>query len=382
MILANPPFFTERGGVKPHDRFSIESKRTEVLFLDYMITHLSADGRAGIIVPEGILFNDQEAHQKLRKELVESSLVAVISLPAGVFKPYSGKKTAIIIMDKSLAPSTEHISFFKVESDGYDLGANRRPIEKNDLPTVLSEVCNYLESLRGNQESDDLESTSRTMVEKQRISKNGNYSLNVDRYRENGRDNSQFPYVHLKEVAKIASGNSAPQGAEYFRDGRHPFVRTADVGQAHRSSSFAGTKDMVNDKAVREKRLRLFPAGTILFPKSGASTFLNHRVLMAEPGYVASHLAGITCDERKALSSYVYHLLCQVDARDITPDGDYPSLRLSDIGDIQIPLPSLEVQQKIVAEIEDCQSEIDEAYALIEEMNEKIQATVEQVLNA
>jgi type I restriction enzyme M protein len=134
VILANPPFMSPKGGIKPHKRFSIQAKRSEVLFVDYMAEHLTPTGRAGIIVPEGIIFQSQTAYRDLRKMLVENSLVAVVSLPAGCFNPYSGVKTSILILDKSLARQSNTIAFFKVENDGFGLGAQRRAIEKNDLP--------------------------------------------------------------------------------------------------------------------------------------------------------------------------------------------------------------------------------------------------------
>lgn len=126
VILANPPFMSPKGGIKPHKRFSVQSKRSEVLFVDYMAEHLTPNGRAGIIVPEGIIFQSQNAYKQLRKMLVEQYLVAVISMPAGVFQTYSGVKTSILIIDKSLAKKSNTIAFFKVENDGFGLGAQRR----------------------------------------------------------------------------------------------------------------------------------------------------------------------------------------------------------------------------------------------------------------
>ncbi|MGH8399806.1 MAG: N-6 DNA methylase, partial [Gammaproteobacteria bacterium] len=96
VILANPPFMSPKGGIKPHNRFGVQSKRSEVLFVDYMAEHLTPNGRAGIIVPEGIIFQSQTAYKQLRTLLVEGYLVAVVSLPAGVFNPYSGVKTSIL----------------------------------------------------------------------------------------------------------------------------------------------------------------------------------------------------------------------------------------------------------------------------------------------
>ena len=139
VILANPPFMSPKGGIKPHNRFSVQSKRSEVLFVDYMAEHLTPNGRAGIIVPEGIIFQAAGAYKQLRKYLVENNyLVAVVSLPAGVFNPYSGVKTSILILDKSLARKTDQVLFVKVEADGFDLGAQRRPVDRNDLPDALN----------------------------------------------------------------------------------------------------------------------------------------------------------------------------------------------------------------------------------------------------
>ena len=116
-----------------------------------MAEHLTPTGRAGIIVPEGIIFQSQTAYTQLRKLLVENSLVAVVSLPAGCFNPYSGVKTSILILDKSLARQSDTIAFFKVENDGFGLGAQRRAIEKNDLPQVHAELAAYLRALRSRQ---------------------------------------------------------------------------------------------------------------------------------------------------------------------------------------------------------------------------------------
>ena len=99
VILANPPFMSPKGGIRPHNRFSLQSKRSEVLFVDYIAEHLTPTGRAGIIVPEGVIFQSGTAYRQLRKMLVEDYLVVVISLPAGVFNPYSGVKTSILILD-------------------------------------------------------------------------------------------------------------------------------------------------------------------------------------------------------------------------------------------------------------------------------------------
>jgi len=116
VILANPPFMSPKGGIKPHKRFSVQAKRSEVLFVDYIAEHLNPNGRGGV-VPEGIIFKSETAYKKLRKMLVESSLYAVVSLPAGVFNPYAGVKTSILFLNKNLSKKTDKILFVKVNHE-------------------------------------------------------------------------------------------------------------------------------------------------------------------------------------------------------------------------------------------------------------------------
>jgi len=105
-----------------------------VLFTDYIAEHLTPDGRGGVIVPNGIVATAQNAYVTLRKFLIEDSLVAVVSLPAGVFRPYSGVKTSILVLDKKLARKIDNVLFLKINADGFDLGDQRRPTIENDLP--------------------------------------------------------------------------------------------------------------------------------------------------------------------------------------------------------------------------------------------------------
>lgn len=114
VIMANPPFMTPKGGIKPHKRFSVQANRSEVLFVDYIAEHLHPNGRAGIIVPEGIIFKSDNASKALRKMLIENFLWAVVSLPAGVFKPYSGVKTSILLLDKNLTKRIKNMGIVSI----------------------------------------------------------------------------------------------------------------------------------------------------------------------------------------------------------------------------------------------------------------------------
>jgi type I restriction enzyme M protein len=110
----------------------------------------------------------------------------VVSLPAGCFNPYSGVKTSILILDKSLAKAADTIAFFKVENDGFGLGAQRRAIEKNDLPQVQAELAAYLQALRTNASTESILALTSTgqIVPKEKLAANGDYNLSGERYRD------------------------------------------------------------------------------------------------------------------------------------------------------------------------------------------------------
>src|SRR3989344_247203 len=197
VMLANPPFMSPTGGIRPHKRFSVQANRSEVLFVDYILEHLRPNGRAGIIVPEGIIFQSGNAYKQLRKLLVEDGLLAVVSLPAGVFNPYAGVKTSILLFDNGLAKKTKELLFIKIENDGYGLGAQRREIDKNDLPTALVIIKEYKKAVEADQDytmipqmsfllDDEQKEANRiaTIVTKEKIAESGDYNLSGDRYKE------------------------------------------------------------------------------------------------------------------------------------------------------------------------------------------------------
>ena len=139
VILANPPF----SGRLDKDRIIDDVKvgrtaQTELLFLQYMLNHLKEGGRCGVVVPEGVLFNPSGAHRELRRRLIENNTVeAVLSLPGGVFNPYAGVKTSVLIFRKG--GTTKRVMFLHADNDGFKLDANHdTPIEADDLPDLIT----------------------------------------------------------------------------------------------------------------------------------------------------------------------------------------------------------------------------------------------------
>ncbi|NJD51903.1 MAG: hypothetical protein FIB07_03455 [Candidatus Methanoperedens sp.] len=160
-----------------------------------------------------------------------------------------------------------------------------------------------------------------------------------------------WEWKRLGEVATVGAGNSAPQGDHYFNDGKYPFVRTQDVGREKAAIFLVKTKDEINDLAVKDFNLKLWPVKTLLIPKSGESTFLNHRALLGKPSYVSSHLATVVPSNR-LLPEYLFFWSLILDSKKLTHDINYPSLRLSELESARIPLPPLTTQRRIVSILE------------------------------
>ncbi|MGI5917123.1 MAG: N-6 DNA methylase, partial [Anaerolineae bacterium] len=374
VILANPPFMSPKGGIRPHNRFSIKSKRSEVLFVDYIAEHLTPAGRAGIIVPEGIIFQSQTAHKRLRQMLVEEYLVAVISLPAGVFNPYSGVKTSILILDRALARRADTIAFFKVENDGYDLGAQRRPIDRNDLPRVQAEVGEYLRRLRAGETLDDYAPTSGLVVEKQRIAANGEYNLSRERYHEGNIYNHVYPLVVIgnSKLFRVESGGTPRSDNEEYWDGGIPWITLVDLPSADFITEIHSTQRTISDRGLKESSAKLIPANSVIV--STRATIgrigINRIPLATNQGFKSIVIE----DPQQVLPEYVAFMLTKlVPTMNLwATGGTFKEISKSQFCKLQIPLPPIEVQREIVAEIEGYRRVIDGARAVLENYRPRI----------
>jgi type I restriction enzyme M protein len=342
VILANPPFMSPKGGIKPHNRFSVQSKRSEVLFVDYMAEHLKPGGRAGIIVPEGIIFQSQTAYTQLRKLLVEEYLVAVVSLPAGVFNPYSGVKTSILILDKSLARNTNTIAFFKVENDGFGLGAQRREIDKNNLPQARAEIGDYLHRLRTGESVADYQPTLGLVVPKEKIAANGDYNLSGERYREGGPQSTNYPWRKIESLVETITPPVKIQKTAFGETGQFPII---DQSQ----EDIAGWTDDESALIRPSKPLVIFGDHTC------AVKLIETPFAQGADGIKILRTVD-TLDPR-----FLYYLLR---IRPLESSGY--QRHFSKLKEHEIPLPPLEVQKEIVAEIEGCQKVIDGARAVLD----------------
>ena len=368
VILANPPFMSPKGGIKPHNRFSVQSKRSEVLFVDYIAEHLTPSGRAGIIVPEGIIFQSQTAYTQLRKMLVEEYLVAVVSLPAGVFNPYSGVKTSILLLDKALAKQADHIAFFKIENDGFSLGAQRRPIDKNDLPRVRAEIAEHMRHLRARDVVEDFKPKLGLVVSKERVAQNDDYNLSGERYRENEMRSHVFPLVPLAEVCTINPPKS--EALALPPETLVSFVPMSDLGENRITFAPRETKRVGELGAS----YTYFADGDVLIAKV-TPCFENGKAGIARDltngvGFGSSEFY-VLRPLNSVLPEFIYFCVTHDQFRkpaigQMTGTGGLQRVPRTYVDRFPIPLPPLEVQNEIVAEIEGYQKVIDGARAVID----------------
>lgn len=147
LVLANPPFTgsLDESDIDPHLTAIVKTKKTELLFMAKFIKMLEIGGRAAVIIPTGVLSTDSKAHTTLRQKLIEENqLEAVISMPSGVFKPYAGVATAVLVFTKG--GQTQKTWFYEMENDGFTLDDKRAPITENDIPDIIAKYENKEES--------------------------------------------------------------------------------------------------------------------------------------------------------------------------------------------------------------------------------------------
>lgn len=326
VILANPPFMSPKGGIKPHSKFSIPSSRSEVLFVDYIMNHLRPKGRAGIIVPEGIIFQSGTAYKQLRKNLVEDGLYAVVSLPSGVFAPYSGVKTSILLFNSELAKVSLEILFVKIENDGLSLGAQRREIQSNDLPQALV-VLNKWNT------GEKIENNLAVYVEKTKIAENGEYNLSVDRYRvATDYTNAKWPRVELRDIAEVRMGETLIKGNLTGKG--HP-IFSADTSEEPWNYTDKTKLSFGKNTIVIGARGTI---GSIKFPNIDDFTCTQTTI-------------AVSINE-KAVPKYVAHFLKKFDFSSIKEGVGIPMITVKNVSKIKVPLPPLEIQEQIVAELD------------------------------
>ncbi len=371
VILANPPFMSPKGGIRPHKRFSVQSNRSEVLFVDYIAEHLTSNGRAAVIVPEGIIFQSGKAYKRLRKMLVDDYLVGVISLPAGVFNPYSGVKTSILWLDKSLAKKTDKILFVKIENDGYDLGAQRSAIKLNDIPGALQELSNYRNCI-SDLCIDRLSSgVNFTIIEKATICKNDDYNLSGERYKVMGQASASiYTKVKLTDICDVRDGTH--DSPKYVDDG-FPLITSKNIKNGR--IYFEDINFISKEDYDAIKKRSNVDDGDILMPMIG--TIGNPVVVKKDRDFAIKNVALIKFYEESPINRFFLREMLASDHirnrfLNESSGSTQKFISLGFIRNIEIPLPPLPIQKEIVSEIDSYQKIIEGARQVVENYKPRI----------
>ncbi len=366
VILANPPFMTPKGGIRPHKKFGVQANKAEVLFTDYIAEHLNSNGRAGIVVPNGIVATSQTAYKQLRKMLVQDSLIAVISLPAGVFQPYSGVKTSVLILDKRLAKKSQHILFLKIENDGFDLGAQRREHDKNDLPLALRTLEAFKDCLSHEKAFEELPSLA-TLVEKEIVLGNRDVVLSAERYFETTKSQTEFELVKLgdEKYFKIESGGTpSSEIAEYWNGNIH-WATLKDLPATDFITTINDTERKITELGLAKSSAKMLPSNSILV--SSRATIgriaINKIPVSTNQGFKNI----VIQDYSKAIPEYIAFVLTEKveEMNEMSSGSTFKEISKTSFSEIEIPLPPIDIQQQIVAEIEGYQKIIDGAKQIV-----------------
>ena len=333
VILANPPFFSPKGGIMPHNRFGVKSTKAEILFIDYINEHLKPNGRAGIIVPEGVIFQSGNAYKQLRKKLIETSLIAVISLPSGVFKPYSGVKTSILILDKKLNKNLKDILFFELNNDGYTLGSQRKKILGSEFPIFLKVFKNFI--------NNDKDETNK--IQKKIILDNDDLNLSLSTYQTNENLVSNYQIKKLKDICHIKTGKKDVNSGD--PNGIYPFFTCASEHTFSNEFSFDTEALLVAGNG---------DVGKVKYYKGKFEAY--------QRTYVLDSFDNINV-------RYLFHILSKnlpIELNRLKQGNTMPYIKLGMLQNFEIPCPKLETQNQIVEELDGYQKIIDGCKQVIE----------------
>ncbi len=373
VILANPPFMSPKGGIRPHKRFSVQSNRSEVLFVDYIMEHLTPNGRAAVIVPEGIIFQSGKAFKELRKKLMEHCLVGVISLPAGVFNPYSGVKTSILWLDKSLAKKTDKVLFMKIENDGFDLGAQRRAIKGSDLPETIEILRNYSASIEEREEW-YINDNRATIVPKAIVASTGDYLLVKERYTKQEVFKSGFKMISLSDetLFTVESGGTPNTGVKEYWDGDINWITLVDLPPSNLITTISKSERTITQAGLSNSAAKIVPPNSVIVSSRATIGRVGTNTI---PLATNQGFKNIIIKDRTRLHYKFLALMMttQKDAMEkLASGGTFKEISKSSFVTLQIPLPPIHFQEEFVAELESYQKIIDGARQVVENYKPRI----------
>lgn len=353
VILANPPFMSPKGGIKPHNRFSVPSKRSEVLFVDYMAEHLTPGGRAGIIVPEGIVERGDAAYRKLRELLINQHLIGVISLPSGLFLPYTKVKTSVLVFDRTMARSGHPVLFSQVKHVGITLDSARIETVRNDLPVIVADY----QAMRNGTKISGLS----WYVERDKLLARDSTLAGLQ-FRPKAT-NGSVPRVRLGDLCEITKGGSS---STKTAPGPYPLV-------------VRGEERLTSDRFEFEGEAVCVPLLSLAHGRGQIK-----RVHYVSGRFAVANLLAVLqpIDPTKLNPKYLYLALdaAKDDLAQFMQGSVYVTLKISDLEDYEIALPEMSVQSSLANEYDILESLVAKNKELISQMEEGIRRRLGQLI--
>jgi type I restriction enzyme M protein len=362
VILTNFPF-SQKTDYSFQYGFSTEDANP--VFMKHVIDALVDGGIAGVIVPEGLLFDEDAEYVKIRKILLETcEIEAIIKLHEFVFKPYTGQPTSIIIFKKG--KQTSKIWFFDVQEDGFKKTGSklgRNPIKENDL-TLLRQVWQ------------DKEETSKSFSVDFKLIANQKYKLSMDKYRKLSSNVADFALLGGENgLCDIVIGGTPSRKDLSLFGGKNLWVKIKDMNQMY----IIGTKERITDKGVKESNVKLLPEGTLLF---SFKLTIGKVAIAGRELYTNEAIAGIIPkDKNKVLTKYLYYLLPHLDFSSyIQRATKGKTLNKEILKKIKIPLPSIEIQRELVKELDKQEAEKQKLLASVKNLSQLQKQVIKKLI--
>ena len=365
IVLANMPYSQKTKHGNLYDLPSTNGDSICVQHCMKAINSTSENGRMALVVPEGFLFRKDLT--KTREYLLENcQLQSIISLPQGVFLPYTGVKTDIIYATKvnqkiKASERRKDFWYFDVKSDGYTLDNHRR---KLDTPSDLSKYEEYRKF-----DKDQIENMLKVgfeIIPLDKVHKNSNIFVG-SRYREQKAIISNYEIVTIGDVATLVSGYGFPIALQ-GQVGTIPFYKVGDMNSVGNEIEMHDSRNYVSIEVAQEQKWITSPKGTVIFPKIGAAIATNKKRILSEPAMFDNNVMGIICSER-IMPRFMWYVLNSIDISNWATRANPPSISKDIVLEQRIPLPPLEAQQQIVSELDGYQQIIAGARVVVSNYN-------------
>lgn len=346
VIMANPPFMTPKGGINPHKRFAVQSSRAEVLFLDYIMEHLNINGRAGVVIPEGVLGNSNASYYKKLRAFMIDSVWAVVQLHSFTFAPYAEVNSYILFFDKEFSKKNKDVVFINIENDGFDKSSQRRFIDKNDLPNALKFIRQYKNEGKGNDEKLQYQ-----IIPKEKIKNNPQHYFLQKKYQQIETPETDTPVLSLGELIEERKEKAKDKKIQVWSvSNKYGFVNSEDYFDKKIASA-----DTKNYKVVKPNYFAFNPSRVNV--GSIACNFTDN-IGIVSPMYTLFEII----DTEKVLPEYLLMYLksdvCKEHINFKIQGATRKVLKKDDLFTLQIPVPKVEKQRKLLEKVNNIGSEI------------------------